>query len=213
MKFNSYWISVYVRSANRVMTGLKTWNSSIKTNSRLCHPPDTYKLLLYLDLTQNPKIGQEAVVDNNFVAHTVGDVKVRVRSPSHRQVISFDRLPDAMLSSDRRLHSVTRMTIFFWYRQINCSNIREIHSLSLEAVAAYQRNNFIRDRVLLRIPIRNDITFSPTFFKIKITAKLNDAVMGGFFAADSVAVYRHTPQLPRRNSEGMRPLENRATIL
>jgi hypothetical protein len=92
--------------------------------------------------------------------------------------------------------------------------------LIAEAIAAYQRNNFVRDRVL-HILTLSEITFpgitlvgtSPTFYKINITADLNDSVMGGTFPANATVVYRHTPRLPRRNSEGMRPLENRTTIL
>lgn len=92
--------------------------------------------------------------------------------------------------------------------------------LIAQAIAAYQRNNFVRNRVL-HIPTLNEITLlgitlvgtSPTFYKIKITAELNDAVMGGTFPANGVVVYRHTPRLPHRNSEGMKPLENRTTIL
>ncbi|KAF8348517.1 hypothetical protein F5887DRAFT_840774, partial [Amanita rubescens] len=89
--------------------------------------------------------------------------------------------------------------------------------LIAEAIATYQQNNFIHsDRVLLHIPIFNEITFpgitfvrtSPTFYKIKITTKLNKTVMGGIFLADPVIIYHHTPQLPCCNSEGMSPLEN-----
>ena len=67
---------------------------------------DTYTLLHYLDLAQNP----EAAVDDFVVGgHASG------------QLI-------------RTFASVTRMTIFFWYRQINRPNIRKIqhHSLSLK---------------------------------------------------------------------------------
>ena len=84
---------------------------------------DTYKLLHYLDLAQNPKIGQEAVVDS-LTARRWG-TRQDTESSGH----SFDRLRRAMLSSDGRLH-----TIFSWYRQINGSNVPKIqhHSLLLK---------------------------------------------------------------------------------
>ena len=84
--------------------------------------------------------------------------------------------------------------------------------LIAEAIAAYQRNNFVRDRVL-HIPTLDEITFpcitlvetSLTFYKIKVT-ELSNAVMGGTFPANAVVVHRHTPRLPCRNSEGMTPI-------
>jgi hypothetical protein len=78
----------------------------------------------------------------------------------------------------------------------------------------------VRDRVL-HIPSLDEITFpgitlartSPTFYyKIKVTAELSNAVMGGTFPASVVVVFRHTPRLPRCYSDGMKPLENRTTL-
>lgn len=92
--------------------------------------------------------------------------------------------------------------------------------LIAEAIAAYQRNNFVRDRVLL-IPTLDEITFPgitllgtlPTFYKISVPAQLNCCVIGGTYPPNAVVVYRHTPRLPRRVSERMKPLDNRTTIL
>ncbi|KAF8548862.1 hypothetical protein OG21DRAFT_1500752 [Imleria badia] len=92
--------------------------------------------------------------------------------------------------------------------------------LIAEAIAAYQQHNIIRETEL-HLPILNEITFPgithvgtvPTFYKIKVTAKLNDAVVGGTFPTTPAVVYRHTPQLPHGNREGMNSLDDRAKIL
>lgn len=80
--------------------------------------------------------------------------------------------------------------------------------LIAEAIAAYyQRNNFTRDRVL-RIPALDEIIFSgitlvgafPIFYKIKVTAELSDAIMGGIFPTKAV-VYRRASTSPRWRNE------------
>jgi len=84
--------------------------------------------------------------------------------------------------------------------------------LIAEAIAAYHRNNFIRDGYstsqfsvrLTKFPGITLVGTSPTFYKIKVTVELNGAVMGG---NASCLCSRYTPRLPHRNSEGMKPLE------
>ncbi len=77
------------------------WNSSIRTNSHLCHLPyvtsarllasddDTYKLLHYLDLAQNPRVGQEAAVDN-FAARLL---EMLVYASGRRVIVTRRVLP------------------------------------------------------------------------------------------------------------------------
>jgi len=86
--------------------------------------------------------------------------------------------------------------------------------LNAEAIAAYQRNNRTRERELL-IPILDEMTFPAITFvgTSKGTAALNDGVIAGMYPATETIVYRHIPQLPRRNSEGMKPLDNRNTLI
>lgn len=54
---------------------------------------------------------------------------------------------------------------------------------------------------------------SPTFYKINITEELNEAVKNGRFPINSVTTYYHTPRLPHDESEGMKCLQNRKTII
>lgn len=183
---------------------------------------DTYKLLHYLDLAQNPKIGEESVVDS-FVARlleTLGYASGRRVALTHQTIPLIARgmkssaLTDICICDESGYLLLVQTDKELEYQEDLAPQI------IAEAVAAYQRNNFICDRVL-RIPMRNEITFpcitltgtSPTFYKIKITKEFDYAVMGGLCPADPVIVYRHIPRLPRRESEGMRPLENRSVIL
>ena len=195
-----------------------------ETTDRFRAPDDdTYKLLHYLDLAQNPKIGQEAVVDS-FMARLLETLGY---ASGHRVIVTHQAIP--LIACGTQCSAQTDVCIcdengcyLLLVQTDKQFDFPEdtAPQLIAEAIAAYQRNNFIRDRVL-NIPILNEITFpgitltgtSPTFYKIKITSKLSDAIMGGIFPAESVVVYRHTPQLPHRNSEGMEPLESRATIL
>jgi len=54
---------------------------------------------------------------------------------------------------------------------------------------------------------------TPVFYKITITAALSKAVQTGTYPETETRVLRYIPALPRRNSEGMRPLPNRLEIL
>lgn len=91
--------------------------------------------------------------------------------------------------------------------------------LIAEAIAAYQRNNRTWQRDL-HLPILEEINFPaitlvgtfPTFYKIRVTAALNDAVVTGRYPEAEKFVFRHIPRLLRRNSEGIKPLENRNVI-
>jgi hypothetical protein len=194
-----------------------------ETTDRFLAPDDdTYKLLHYFDLAKNPKIGQEAVVDS-FIARLLGTLGY---ASGHRVILTQQAIP--LITCGMQCSAQTDVCICDengYYLLVQTDKQTEFPEdpapqLIAEAIAAYQRNNFIRNRVL-HIPIRNEITFpgitligtSPTFYKIEITTELSDAVMGGIFPADSVVVYRHTPQLPRHNTEGMAPLENHTAIL
>ncbi len=55
----------------------------------------------------------------------------------------------------------------------------------------------------------------PTFYRIKITRNLIYAVQVGAYPAEETVVYAHEPKVPsaRRYAEGMKPLENRRTIM
>jgi hypothetical protein len=145
----------------------------------LAHDDDTYKLLRLLQLAQVGQEGQEAAVDSFVVRllETLGYASGHSHSQSSGS--SLDHLRNITLSSDGLLV----------HEQKRFENPKDPQpQLIAEAIAAYQQNNLIRDRGLNLSPL-DEITFpgitlvgtSPTFYKIKITTKLNVAVMGGYF--------------------------------
>ena len=88
------------------------------------------------------------------------------------------------------------------------------------AIAAFQYNNAKRVNDLFMDPLETMIipgitmarTF-PKFYKIKVTAGVDRSIRYGTFPEEDTIVYRHTPRVPKRRSDGMRPLDNRELIL
>ncbi|KAI0269476.1 hypothetical protein BGY98DRAFT_1014873 [Russula aff. rugulosa BPL654] len=182
----------------------------------------TRRLLHYLDLAINPKIGQEAAVDNFaaellraldyddekrivFIRRAIPFLVCGVNSVAQTDVcIMDDNEIQLLLQDDKRLTSM---------------NDPEPQVIA-EAIAAFALNNRKRERDL-HLPLRNSIMFpcitlvetSPIFYKITVTAALSQAVQTGTFPEIETHVLRYIPALPRGNSEGMRPLPNRLEIL
>ncbi|KAF8630342.1 hypothetical protein AX17_005435 [Amanita inopinata Kibby_2008] len=88
------------------------------------------------------------------------------------------------------------------------------------AIAAFQQNNTNRVGNLFLEPLEVQVipgitmvgTF-PRFYKIKVTADLDCSVRFGQYPALQTIVYRYTPRVPGRRSDGMRPLVNRRLVL
>jgi hypothetical protein len=92
--------------------------------------------------------------------------------------------------------------------------------LIAEAIGAFQENNAKRKNILLLDPLEVQVipgitmegTF-PRFYKIRVTADLDRAVRDGQYPGAPTFVCRHTPRVPRRRSDGMRPLDKRRLVL
>ena len=92
--------------------------------------------------------------------------------------------------------------------------------LIAEAIAAFQENNKNRVNNLFVDPLKSQVfpgitmvgTF-PRFYKVTVTTDLDMCVRGGTYPAAETIVERHTPRVPRRRSDGMRPLDNRILVL
>jgi hypothetical protein len=88
------------------------------------------------------------------------------------------------------------------------------------ATAAFQTNNRKRDRELFLPALDKQIipgimmfgTF-PVFYKIEVTPELDQAIRFGQYPTHATIVQRHTPRVSKKQSEGMRPLDNRRKIL
>ncbi|KIJ42670.1 hypothetical protein M422DRAFT_31238 [Sphaerobolus stellatus SS14] len=53
----------------------------------------------------------------------------------------------------------------------------------------------------------------PCLYKIKVNRDFDLAVRTGQYPAVETVVERHTPRVPSRRSDGMRPVDNRLKIL
>lgn len=183
---------------------------------------DTYKLLNHLDLAHNPEVGQEAAVDR------FADVLLEKLGYTSGFRITLTRQSFPLLICGSNCKARTNVCIcdendILLFVQVDkCldNDVDPEPQLIAVAVAAYQCNNRIRQGDL-GLPILEEIIFPaitlvgtfPTFYKIKVTSALNDAVVTGTYPGAETIVFRHIPQLPYRNSEGMKPLENRNVII
>ncbi|KAF8553244.1 hypothetical protein OG21DRAFT_1270405 [Imleria badia] len=192
-----------------------------ETMDRELAPDDeTYQLLSYLDYEQKIEaLKVRSTVDNFMLTllETMGYV-------SSRYSIVFG-LPLPLITCGKNFSAEMDIGIrgeigYLLLVQKAIGRKNPEPRLIAEAIAAYQENKIIRETEL-HLPTLNEITFPgithvgtvPTFYKIKVTAELNDAVVDGTFRATPTVVYRHTPQLPHSNREGMNSLDNRAKIL
>jgi hypothetical protein len=89
-----------------------------------------------------------------------------------------------------------------------------------EAIAAFAANNKVRVTSLNLAPLAaatfpaiTMVGTSPIFYKITVTAQLSTAVQQGTYPEHETRVLRYIPVFPRRQSLGMRPLENRVEVL
>ncbi|KAF8508943.1 hypothetical protein BU17DRAFT_56480 [Hysterangium stoloniferum] len=183
---------------------------------------DTKRLLHYLDLALDPKVGQETAVDNfaakllEKLGYDEGDRIIFIRralpflicgttcsAQTDVCVMSDDEIL-LLVQDDKRLFSLKDPE----------------PQVIAEAIAAYALNNKIR-KDSLNLPKLPAITFpaitmvgtNPNFYKITVTSELSRAVQQGQYPTAQTQVLKYIPELPKRHSLGMRPLENRAELL
>jgi hypothetical protein len=184
----------------------------------------TRQPLHYLDLAMELKVGQEAAVDN-FSAELL-----RGLDYDDENRIVFIRYAIPLLICGGNSVTKTDFCIMDDNEILLLLLLQEDKSLTsmkdpepqvmAGAIAAFALNNRKRERDL-HLPLCNSIMFpcltmvgtSPIFYKITVTAALSKAVQTGSFPEIETRVLRYIPALPRRNSEGMRPLPNRLEIL
>ena len=183
---------------------------------------ETRKMLHYLDLALDPKAGQEAAVFNFtsklleklgyddgdriiFVRHALPLVICGVSSSAQTDICVMDDNEILLLvQEDKRLLSLKDPE----------------PQVIAEAIAAFAVNNKVQVESQHLLPLAT-ATFPaiimvgtyPIFYKIIVTAELSTAVLQGMYPANETRVFKYNPVLPRRQSLGMRPLENRVEIL
>ena len=180
------------------------------------------QLLRFLYLALDPKLGQEAAVENFaaqlltgldyddedkivFIRHAMPFLICGENSVAQTDVCVMDTHEILLLLQEEKRSTIMK---------------NPEPQVIAEAIAAFALNNRRRERDL-NLPPRDSIMFpcltmigtSPIFYKITVTAALSKAVQTGTFPEFETRVLRYIPSLPRRNREGMRPLPNRLEIL
>ncbi|KAJ6508025.1 hypothetical protein C8R47DRAFT_1100338 [Mycena vitilis] len=199
-----------------VQASLATFST---TEDRINAPDDdTYRLLHFLDLAHSPKVGQEAAVD--LFAEKLLD---KLGYAEGRRIIMIRQaLPlficGSICSAQTDVCVLDSNDILLLVQEDN--NADPEPQVIAEAIAAFQRNNSTRE-LELHLPMLDHMVIPaiamygtvPIFYKISVSAALNDAVKTGVFPLAATIVYRHIPRLPRRHSDGMKNLANRSVVL
>ncbi|KAH9953131.1 hypothetical protein BC827DRAFT_173940 [Russula dissimulans] len=181
----------------------------------------TKKLLHYLDLALDPKVGQGSAVCNFasklleklgyddedriiFIRHALPFVICGTTSLAQTDVCVMDDKEILLLvQEDQRAYSIKDPE----------------PQVVAEAIATFVLNNKTRQKYNQQprnraiIPAITMTRTYPIFYKIPVTTQLSQAVQQGSFPPTETRILRYYPVLPRRISLGMRPLDNRSEIL
>jgi len=184
-----------------------------------------YVLLRTLDIAMSPPPNEESAVDDFAVAllRACGYIRrgrvVRTRKDINFLVCGENRhaKTDVCILDDNEILLLVQED----KRHMDSSNPEA--QLIAEAIAAFDSNNYTRERTLGLTPLQSKIIpgitmkgTAPTFYKIPVTTTLVNAVATGTYPQQETVVYAHIPDVPRparRWSEGMKPLDNRRIIL
>jgi hypothetical protein len=184
-----------------------------------------YRLLRCMDRAMNRVPAQESSVDDFSVTllrslgyetrgriiHTRLDINLLVRGETRYAkagvCIEDDTKILLLVQEDKRCEGFTNPE----------------PQLIAKAIAVFQANNIVRTESLNQVALDTKLIAGitmvgtlPTFYKIPVTKELSTAVATGQFPTTPTVVAMHAPDLARdalRLSEGMRPLDNRRTIL
>jgi len=182
----------------------------------------TKQLLHYLDLPMDPKIGQEAAVDN-FAAELLRGLNY---DDNDRIVFIWHALPflicgeNSIAQTDVCIMDDDEILLLLQEDKRLTSMKDPEPQIIAEAIAAFATNNMRRDRHLnlqprdtIMFPALTMVGTTPAFYKVTVTLAFSKAVQTGTYPEIETRVFRYIPALPCRNSEGMRPLPNRLEIL
>jgi len=184
--------------------------------------PDDNDLLGYMDLASMGKEDQESMVDD-FASELLKTLEFRgngrlIRTRHSIQffiagIISKAQTDVCIIRKDNRI-------LLLLQENKTLENTKDPEAQVIaEAIAAFQENNKIREynnKEILEIMTFPCITMtgtSPIFYLIPITKELNDNITVGTYPNIQTIVQRFIPIVPRRVSDGMKPIENRKKIL
>ena len=187
---------------------------------------ETRKLLHYLDLALDPKVGQETAVDN-FAAKLLekleydkGDRIIFIQRALQLIICGVPRAAQTNIcvTDDDGILLLLQENKRLGNKRLG-SDKKPENQIIAEAIAAFAVNNdnykLKRKRPLTAttFPAITMVGTNPIFYKIPITAQLSTAVQTGRYPEKQTKVLWYTPDLPKEKDLGMRPLENRIEIL
>ncbi|CAA7263532.1 unnamed protein product [Cyclocybe aegerita] len=182
----------------------------------------TKQLLHYLDLAMDPKMGQEAAVAN-FAAELLRGLEYddNDRIVFIRHAIPFLICGETLIAQTDVCVIDDDEILLLLQEDKRLTSMKDPEpQVIAEAIAAFAMNNMKRERHLnlqprdaIMFPALTMIGTTPAWYKVPVTAALSKAVRTGTYPEIETRVLRYIPALPRRNSEGMRPLPNRLEIL
>jgi|SRR5882724_1036751 len=191
------------------------------TNEELVRPKEAKRLLQFLDLaTRSP---QESTVDTfaekllNAMDYDTGD----------RLVCTRRILPLVICGHNSRaqtdicvLKDKTSPLLLMVQEDKRLETAKDPEpQVIAEAIAAFQENNKARSDLGLDsvdsmlVPCITMVGTFPRFYLVPVDKELNASVMSGQYPINTTVVLKHTPRVPRRVSEGMKPIGSRKIIL
>ena len=186
---------------------------------------ENYKLLRYTDLATDPVPALESAVDD-FAFHLLSLMGYvpRSRIARTRMDIPLTICGHGVLAKTDVCIVDSDEILLIVQEDKRHKESKDVEAqLVAGAIAAFQESNYRRTHVLGQNPIVHKVIpgitlvgTSPIFYKIPVTTQLAESVACGVFPAERTIVHAHLPKLARparRLSEGMRPLDNRASIL
>ena len=183
--------------------------------------PETRKLLHYLDLALDPKVGQESAVGNfaSKLLEKLGyDAEDRIIFMRH--ALPFEICGTTSLTQTDVCIMDDNEILCLVHEDKRATNIKDPEpQVIAEAIATFALNNKTRDKYNLQprnrafIPAITMTGTYPTFYKIPVTTQLSQATQRGIYCQPETRVLRFSPVLPTRTSLGMRFLDNRGEIV
>ncbi|KAF9453987.1 hypothetical protein P691DRAFT_657272 [Macrolepiota fuliginosa MF-IS2] len=183
----------------------------------------TYKWIHYLDLAQDEPEGIAVDVFADRLMHLLGYdqgrrlILIRHPIPSVFCGIQYSLTTDVCICDENEIILLLVKDDETVHRAGGKGDAEP--TLIASAIAAFQRNNNIRKELGFR-PVEETmfpgIVFSgtfPTFYRIKVAAKLSQAIETGTYIDTVTEVYRHVPVVPGLQDAGMKDVENRHALL
>jgi len=181
--------------------------------------PEDNELLGYLDLASR---GQESMVDD-FAKELLRSMKFNTKG---RLIRTRHIIPFSMAGSDTTAQTdvcILRKRdeiLLLIQEDKKLGNLKDPEpQVIAEAIATFQQNNRVRENMGMNvltemlIPCITMIGTYPTFYLVPVTDELNNCIITGMYPKLKTVVKRYLPIIPRRTSDGMKPIENRKKIL